>query len=96
MASAMTRDEFSDMLCNGPTCCVYFLDKDERMHFVANYEFMATSISVREPIRVFCDSISNAFIGTEHEAHVLKLLCQTSYPSKTFHIVKIANRLEWA
>ncbi len=82
---AKTRDEFMDIIDNADGYYVYFLDKNERMHFVADDEYTDG----------FCDSNVDAFLCTEDEANAIKFLCKLLFPEHTFHVVKIYSSVEW-
>lgn len=85
MTKAMTHDEFMDIMNQAVGCYIYFRDKSERMHFVADeYCTMA-----------FCSSIDDAFVCCEDEAVAIKDLCSFLFPDKVFHIVEIHPTVEW-
>lgn len=83
---AKTREEFMDAMNNGEGCYVYFVDKNERMHFVAEEGHFSSA---------FCDSLSDAFMCTEKEAIALQFLCMALYPKNEYQIVKLHTNVEW-
>lgn len=83
---AETREEFMDTMDNAEGCYVYFVDENERMHFVADEGHFD---------KAFCDSLSDAFLCTEDEAAALRLLCKIMFPKNLYQIVKIHTNVEW-
>lgn len=83
---AKTREEFMDAMDNGEGCYIYFVDKNESMHFLADEGHFGSD---------FCDSLNDAFMCDEGVAIVFKLLCKAMYPKNEFHIVKLHTNVEW-
>ena len=83
---AKTREEFMDVMDGAEGCYVYFVDKNGRMHFLAEEGHFSSA---------FCDSLADAFMCTENEANALQFLCMAMYPKNTYHIVKLHTNVEW-
>lgn len=85
MAKGETRVEFMDAMHRAEGCYVYFLDKTERMHFVADVEHDEG----------FCTSLADAFMCDEKEAEALVALCNLLFPEHVYHIVKMRTTVVW-
>ena len=82
---AKTREEFMDAMDNAEGCYVYFVDKNERMHFLADDSYSGG----------FCDSLVDAFLCTEEEAAAMKIICKIMFPENFYQIVKLHTNVEW-
>lgn len=85
MAKGKTRAEFIDAMHQAEVCYIYFLDKSECMHFVAD----------EEHDEGFCTSLADAFMADEKEAEAIKALCNLLFPEHVYHIVKMRTTVVW-
>lgn len=85
MSKGMSLSEFTDIVSHAVGCYIYFRDESESMHFVVD-KYCELG---------FCSNIEDALVCYEDEAVAIKDICNSLFPDRVFHIVKLSTIVEW-